>query len=199
MGCLKNITRAIIITLAVVGFLSLGGKELIMKYVTQWFNPSQEVMLERAKKVGDFSAINEEFELEKATGMFGYNGVVAEHKASGQKLIVVDSNKKPLLTREDLQSENIEEKLKGVISKVKYQAISVDELHVTKKGSMYSYGNNVPYVRFNAKISKLPIGDISGIISVAETKDGENRLLISANEKSKYSQLIAEEFFKKVR
>lgn len=199
MGCLKNIIRAVIITLAVVGFLSLGGKELIMKYVTQWFNPSQEVMLERAKKVGDFSAINEEFELEKATGMFGYNGVVAEHKASGQKLIVVDSNKKPLLTREDLQSENIEEKLKSVIGKVKYQAISVDELHVTKKGSMYSYGETVPYVRFNAKISKLPIGDVSGIISVAETKDGESRLLISANEKAKYSQLIAEEFFKKVK
>ncbi len=199
MGCLKNLIRAVIIALAIIGFLSLGGKEWVMKIVTQWMNPSQEVMLERAKKVGDFSAINEEFELERATGMFGYNGVVAEHKASGQKLIVVDSNKKPLLTKSDIQSEDIEEKLKNVMSKVKYQALSVDELHVTKRGSMSSYGKTVPYVKFNAKISKLPIGDVSGIISVAETKDGESRLLISANEKSKYSQLIAEEFFKKVK
>lgn len=199
MGCLKNLIRAVIITLAVIGFLSLGGKDLVMKYISQWFNPSQEVMLERAKKVGDFSAINEEFELEKATGMFGYNGVVAEHRATGQKLIVVDSNKKPLLTKEDIQSENIEEKINGVISKVKYQAISVDELRVVKRGNMYSYGKNVPYVKFNAKISKLPIGEISGIISIAETKDGENRLLISANEKAKYSQLISEEFFKKIK
>lgn len=199
MGCLKNLIRAVIIALAIIGFLSLGGKEWVMKYVSQWLRPSQETILERAKKVGDFSAINEEFELEKATGMLGYNGVVAEHKASGQKLIVVDANKKPLLTKEDLQSENIEDKLKGVISKVKYQALSVDELHVTKRGTMYSYGETVPYVKFTAKISKLPIGDVSGIISVAETKDGESRLLISANEKSKYSQLIAEEFFKKVK
>lgn len=199
MGCLKNLIRAVIIALAVIGFLSLGGKEWVMKYVSQWLRPSQETILERAKKVGDFSAINEEFELEKATGMLGYNGVVAEHKASGQKLIVVDANKKPLLTKEDLQSENIEDKLKGVISKVKYQALSVDELQVTKRGTMYSYGKTVPYVKFTAKISKLPIGDVSGIISVAETKDGENRLLISANEKSKYSQLIAEEFFKKIK
>lgn len=199
MGCLKNLIRAVIIALAIIGFLSLGGKEWVMKYVSQWLRPSQETILERAKKVGDFSAINEEFELEKATGMLGYNGVVAEHKASGQKLIIVDANKKPLLTKEDLQSENIEDKLKGVISKVKYQALSVDELHVTKRGTMYSYGKNVPYVKFTAKISKLPIGDVSGIISVAETKDGESRLLISANEKSKYSQLIAEEFFKKVK
>ena len=64
---------------------------------------------------------------------------------------------------------------------------------------MVSYGKTIPYVRFNAKISKLPIGDVSGIISVAETKDGENRLLISANEKSKFSQLIADEFFKKIK
>ncbi len=199
MGCLRNLIRAIIIALAVVGFLSLGGKEWVMQYTSKWFNPSQETILERAKKVGDFSAINEEFELEKAAGMFGYNAVVAEHKASGQKLIVVDSNKKPLLTKEDLQSENIESKLKDVISKVRYQAISIDELHVTKRGSMNSYGKTCPYVRFNAKVSKLPIGDISGIISVAETKDGESRLLISANEKSKYSQLISEEFFKNVK
>lgn len=199
MGCLRNLIRAIIIALAVVGFLSLGGKEWVMQYTSKWFNPSQETILERAKKVGDFSAINEEFELEKAAGMFGYNAVVAEHKASGQKLIVVDSNKKPLLTKEDLQSENIESKLKDVISKVRYQAISIDELHVTKRGSMNSYGKTCPYVRFNAKVSKLPIGDISGIISVAETKDGECRLLISANEKSKYSQLISEEFFKNVK
>lgn len=199
MGCLRNLIRAIIIALAIVGFLSLGGKEWVMKYTSQWFNPSQETILERAKKVGDFSGINEEFELEKAAGMFGYNAVVAEHKASGQKLIVVDSNKKPLLTKEDLQSENIEEKLKDVISKVKYQAISIDELQVTKRGSMNSYGKTCPYVRFNAKVSKLPIGDISGIISVAETKDGESRLLLSANERSKYSQLISEEFFKNVK
>lgn len=199
MGCLKNLIRAVILTLAVVGFLSLGGKEWVMKYASQWFNPSQETMLERAKKVGDFSAINEEFELEKATGMFGYNGVAAEHKASGQKFIIIDSNKKPLLTKEDLVSDGIEDKLKSVISKVKYQAIAVEDLQVTKRGTMVSYGKTIPYVRFNAKISKLPIGDVSGIISVAETKDGENRLLISANEKSKFSQLIADEFFKKIK
>lgn len=199
MSCLKNIVRAVIITLAVVGFLSLGGQELIMKYITQLINPSHEVMLERAKKVGDFSGINEEFEIEKASGMFGYNGVVAEHKATGQKLIVVDSASKPIFTQEDIRSDNIEEKIKNTLSKFKYQAISVDDIQITKHGQMTSYGKNVPYVKFTAKVSRLPIGDISGIISVAETKNGGARLLISANEKNKYSQLISEEFFKNVK
>ena len=199
MGCLKNIIRAIVLTLAVVGFISLGGKELVTGWIGQWINPSQEVMLERAKKVGDFSSINEEFELEKAVGMLGYNGVVAEHKASGQKMIIADTSKKSIITEEDIKSENVEEKLKSAIQKIKYQAISVDDLKVTKRGVLYSYGKEKPYVKFDAKISRLPIGDVSGIISVTTAQDGSNRVLLSVNEKSKYSQLISEEFFKEVK
>ncbi len=199
MGCLKNILRAIILTLAVVGFLSLGGKEFVTKYISQIFNPSAETILDRAKKVGDFSGLNEEFELEKASGMFGYNGVVAEHKASGQKFIVVDTASKPLFTQDDIRSDNLEEKILDVLSKFKIQAVSIDELEITKHGEMSSYGKTVPYAKFDAKIKKLPIGNVSGIISVAETKDGEPRILISANEKSKYSQLISDEFFKNIK
>ena len=199
MGCLRNLIRAVIITLAVVGFMSLGGKELVNGWFSQWFNPSQETIVERAKKVGDFSKINEEFELEKAAGVLGYNAVVAEHKASGQKLVVVDSSKKEILTQADIQSDDIENRLKATLQKVKYQAISVEEIKVTKRGTIYSYGQENPYVKFNAKISRLPIGDVSGIISVAKAKDGTNRVLVSVNEKSKYSQLISDEFFKNVR
>ena len=199
MGCLKNILRAIVIVLAVVGFMSLGGRELVGSFVNNFFNPPQDEILERAKKVGDFSNISEEFELEKAAGILGYNAVVAEHKASGQKMFVVDSNKKDLLTADDIKSEDVEEKLKKTISKVKYQALSVDDLQVTKHGTMSSYGKEIHYVRFEARIKKLPIGDVGGIVAVAQTKDGEPRLLISANEKNKYSQLISDEFFKKIK
>ena len=199
MGCLKNILRAIILTLAVVGFLSLGGKEFVTKYISQIFNPSAETILDRAKKVGDFSGLNEEFELEKASGMFGYNGVVAEHKASGQKFIVVDTASKPLFTQDDIRSDKLKKKILDVLSKFKIQAVSIDELEITKHGEMSSYGKTVPYAKFDAKIKKLPIGNVSGIISVAETKDGEPRILISANEKSKYSQLISDEFFKNIK
>lgn len=199
MGCLKNILRAIILTLAVVGFMALGGKELVSGLINNYLNPPKDTMLERAQKVGDFSKINDEFEIERAAGIMGYNAVVAEHKASGQKMFVVDSGNKDILTVEDIKSENVEEKLYKAISKIKYQAVSVEDLKVTKHGTMHSYGKDVPYVKFEARIKKLPIGDVGGIISVAETKDGESRLLISANEKSKYSQLISDEFFKKIK
>jgi len=199
MGCIKNIFRALFITLAVVGFLSIGGKELIGSMISNYFNPSQETMLERAKKVGDFSKINDEFEIEKAAGIMGYNAVVAEHKASGQKMLVVDSGSKELISAQDLASDDVEERLKKSVSKIKYQAVSVDDLKVTKRGIMSSYGKQVPYVRFEAKVKKLPIGDVSGIISTVDTKNGEPRVLVSVNEKSKYSQLISEEFFKQIK
>lgn len=199
MGCLRNIINAVIITLAIVGFLSLGGREWIQGWIQYWLNPPQEVMLERAKKVGDFSEINDEFEIERAAGVMGYNAVVAEHKATGQKMIVVDSGDKPILTEEDIKSADIEEKLRNSVKKVKYQAISVNDLTVTKRGTLSSYGKSAPYVKFEAKVKKLPIGDVAGIISVVKDSDGEDRVLVSVTEKDKYSQLIADEFFKHVK
>jgi len=199
MGCLRNIIRAIILTLAIIGFLSIGGKELVTGWLKTWLNPSQETMIERAQKVGDFSKINEEFEIEKAAGIMGYNAVVAEHKASGQKMLVVDSGTKSLISAEDLKSENIEEKLQNAIKKIKYNAISVENLSVTKQGYINSYGKNAPYVKFEAKIKKFPVGEVSGILSVVKDSQGQEKLLISVSEKDKYSHLISEEFFKNIK
>ena len=199
MGCLRNIIRAIILTLAVIGFLSLGGKELVTGLIKNWIPQIKTNIMERAEKVGDFSAINEEFEIEKAAGIMGYNAVMAEHKASGQKMFVVDSGTKPIITAEDLKSENIEEKLKNLTKKVKYQAITVEKLDITKRGNIDAYGQSIPYVKFEAKVKKFPIGEVSGIISVAKSTNGQEKLLISVNEKEKYSHLIAEEFFKKIK
>lgn len=199
MGCLKKIFRAVILALAIIGFISIGGKDWVVSVWNKHINKSPQTLIEKAQKVGDFSQINEEFELEKASGMLGYNGVLAEHKASGQKMIVIDDNKKPLLTKHDIESGNVEEKLKSSLGKLKYQSIGLEEFEITKHGTMHTYGQNVPYARFNAKISRFPVGSMSGVISVVTTSDGENRLLISANEKSKYSQLLAEEFFKKIK
>lgn len=199
MGCLKNFFIAVILALAFIGFMSIGGGRLVADIVHNYLNPSQNTLVKRAEKVGNFSNINEEFEIEKATGMLGYNGVMAEHKASGQKLIIVDTNNKPILTTEDIESEDIEEKLIELTRKIKYQAFQVDELKVTKHGTLNSYGKDSPYIKFEARAKKLPIGDIAGMISVTETDDGEQRLLISANEKRKYSQLISDEFFRAVK
>ena len=199
MGCLKNVTRSIFLTVVVVGFVAFGGQDWIKKSIDNFLHPTHDVILERAQKVGDFSKVNKEFEIEKAAGIMGYNAVIAEHKASGQKMVVVDSGKKTILTQEDIKASNSEERIKSAISKFKYQSAALEDFHVTEKGTMKSYGQEIPYVRFKARIKKLPIGELSGIISVVKDDNGNDKILISANQTDKYSQLISNEFIKEVK
>lgn len=199
MSCLKNVTRAIFLTVIIVGFVAIGGQNWIKKEYKDIVNPSKDVVMERAQKVGDFSKVNKEFEIEKAAGILGYNAVLAEHKATGQKLVVVDSGKKEILTENDIKSPNAESKIKEAINKIKYQSATLEEFHVTEHGTMKSYGKRVPYVKFVARVKKFPVGEISGIISVVKDDNGNDKILVSANQKSKYSQLITDEFFKEVK
>lgn len=203
MGCLKNVIKAAILVLAVIGFMSIGGNNFVVENIQQkwdeFINPPQDVMLQRAKKVGDFSHVGDEFEIDKAASALGYNGVLAEHKSSGQKMVIIDSGKKPLLTSEDFKEGLVEDKLQDLTEKFKYSVINVQDLKVTKKGHMKAFGQKAPYVRFTAQISKIPSGEIEGIISAVETKSGKSRVIVSANEKGKYSQLIAQDFFKNVK
>lgn len=199
MGCLKNIIKAIILVFAVIGFISIGGKDFFVQKWNEFMNPPQDVMLERAKKVGDFSQIGDEYEIDKAASALGYNGVLAEHKASGQKMVVIDSGKKPLLTSDDFKNDKVEEKLQELTKKFKYSVVNVQDLKITKKGRIRTFGKNVQYVRFSAKLSKIPSGEVEGIISAVKTDSGQSRVIVSANEKGKYSQLIAQDFFRNVR
>lgn len=199
MGCLKNIFKAVILVLAFIGFSSLGGKDYVVKTWNNFVNPPQDVMVERAKKVGDFTKVGDEYEIDKAASALGYNGVLAEHKASGQKMVIVDAGKKPLLTPEDFKGGQVEQKLDDLTEKFKYSFVNVKDLRITKKGRIKAFGKTAPYVRFTANISKIPNGEVEGIISSVKTDSGQTRVLVSANEQGKYSQLIAQDFFKKIR
>lgn len=199
MGCLKNITRSIFLTVLIVGFIAFGGQDWVKNSVNNFFNPTPDAIMEKAKKVGDFSKIDKEFEIEKAAGLMGYNAVIAEHKASGQKMIVVDSAKKTIISKEDIQAPDAEERLKKAINKFKYQSAAIEDFHVVEKGTMTTYGQQVPYVKFKARLKKLPIGEISGIVSVVKDENGNEKVLVSANQGEKYSQLISNEFFKVIK
>ncbi len=199
MGCLKNILKSIILVFAVIGFVSIGGKDFFVKKWDELMHPPQDIMLERARKIGDFSNIGDEYEIDKAASALGYNGVLAEHRASGQKMIVIDTGKKPLLTVKDFSNDLVEDKLLDLTKKFKYSVINVKDLKVTKKGKIKTFDQKVPYVRFSAKISKIPSGEIEGIIAAVDTKSGQSRVIVSANEKGKYSQLIAQDFFRSIK
>jgi len=195
----KNIFNSIVIVLVVVGVHSLYTNHFFDDVIGNCTNFFQQQTQKTAEKVGDFSKINDEFHVDTAVNVLGYKAVIAEHKASSQRLIVLDSGKKELLTRKDIKGNGVEVKLENLSQKFKYQDSNVSDILITKRGMMYAYGKQVPYVKFTAKVTKLPINNISGSIAVLDDNPKDQRLLISVNEKNRYSQLITDEFYKNVK
>ena len=195
---IRIVFNAFLLVLAFIGLNAIGGEKYIEPIKVAINNHIQEYKDNITKKLGDFSNLDEEFQIDKAVNFMGYNAMLAAHKASGQKMIILDSGKKPLLTQEDIQSEEIDKKLKNLSEKFKYQGASVKEIKVTDRGKLKIYGKNVPYARFHATVTKLPISDIGGIVASVKTSDGSEKLAISVSENKKYSQLITNEFFKGV-
>ena len=196
---IKIVFNAFLLVLAIIGFNAIGGQkyvEVAKHHITTFI---QERAEESAKRIGNFSDIHEEFEIDNTVNLLGYRAVIAEHNATGQKMCIVDSKKKPLLTQADIKSDHLEKQMQQLADKFKYQAVSFHEIKVVSKGTLNVYGQSVPYAKFEAKANKLPFSDLTGIIASVKTSDGSEKLAISVSEKKKYSQLIADEFFKNVK
>ncbi len=196
---IKIIFNAFLLVLAVIGFNAIGGQKYVEAVKVCIVKFVQEHAIESAKKIGDFSKLNEEFQIDNAVNLAGYKAVLAEHKASGQKMIIVDSGKKPLLTQDDIKSSEVDKKLKELAGNFKYQAITLQDIKITNRGTMNVYGRQVPYAKFEAHVTKLPFSDVSGVVSSVKTSDGSEKLALAINEKGKYSQLITNEFYKGVQ
>lgn len=195
---IKIIFNAFLLVLAIIGFNAIGGQKYVEAVKVSVGNFIQEHALEGAKKIGNFSGLNEEFQIDNSVNLVGYKAVIAEHKASGQKMVIVDSGKKPLLTQNDIKSDKVDKKLNDLADKFKYQAVTVQDIKITDRGTMKVYGKDVPYAKFEAQVTKLPFKDVAGVVASVTTSDGSEKLAFSISEKKKYSQLITNEFYKGV-
>lgn len=187
-----------LLVLAFIGFNAIGGQKYVESISGNISNFFQQRAAERAKSIGNFSNLHEEFQIDNTMNILGYRAVLAEHKISGQKMCIIDSGNKPLLTQSDITSPNLDNKLQDLIKKIKYKAVSFQEIKVVSRGTMNVYGKNVPYAKFEAKSNGFPISDLAGIVTSVKTSDGSEKLALSVSEKKKYSQLITDEFYKNV-
>ena len=103
------------------------------------------------------------------------------------------------INKEDIKDKDLQKKLEDAIKKYKYQLVKFDKIEVTKQGEFEGIGQKIPYAKINVEISNLPVKDMDGIVGVAELENGKNLIIISVNEKGKYSQIITEAFYKKVK
>lgn len=199
MGCLKFIIKVVIVIFAIIGFKSVGGWDWCVKTFHLDEKPTQQSMIEKSYDVADFSKISDEYEISKSANILGYRAVLAEHNASGQKMLVVNEKKGIKLTKQDFVDGSLKKKIDAINEKLAYQYIHVENFKIIKQGNMKSMGQSVPYAMFEADVTNLPIKTLKGIVAVAEDKEGKSKIILSANERSKYSQIIAEQFFNKVK
>lgn len=198
MGCLKFLIKVAIVVLAIIGFKALGGGEFI-KNLHFFEKPTQDELVAKSMDVADFTKIPDEYEIDRTANLLGYKGVLAEHKASGQKLAVLNPAKSALLTKKDFADGSIKKKLDGLNEKLAYQYIRLENFEITNQGSFHSMGQTIPYIKYRADVTNLPMKEIEGIIGVAEDKEQHSKILLSASEGGKYSQIITEQFFSKVK
>ena len=196
---IKLIFNTTLLALAIIGFNAIGGQKYVEKAKHVVTNCIQKHAQESAKKLGNFSELHEEFQIDNSVNLLGYKAILAEHKVTGQKMCVLDSGKKVLLTQEDIKGPELENKMKKLADKFKYQSVSLREVKVISKGEIFVYGKSVPYARFEAKANKFPLLDLGGMIASVKTSDGSEKIILSVSENKKYSQLIAEEFYKNVK
>lgn len=199
MGCLKLLIKIVIIVFAIIGFRATGCWDWCVKTFHLNEKPNQESMIEKSRDVADFSSIPDEYEIAKSANILGYRAVIAEHDATGQKFAVVNENKGLKLTKQDFKDGSLKKKIDAVNKKLEYQYIHVENFRILKQGTMKAMGQTVPYAQFQADVTNLPVKTLKGVIAVAQDDEGKSKILVSANEKGKYSQIIAEQFFKKVK
>lgn len=199
MGCLKKIVRLLVLILAIVGFLSLGGNDFIKEHFGDWFSPSQEKIKEKAKSIVDLSAVSDEYEIDKTANFMGYKGVLAEHKATGQKFAILQPKDPKILTKQDFATKEVDKKIEELNNKFKYQYVHLENMIITGRGNIKAYKQTIPFVRFEADAVNLPVQGVQGIIGVAQGPEGNNQIVISYAPHKKYSQIITEEFFRKIK
>jgi len=199
MGCLKKIVRLLILVLAIVGFMSLGGADFVKSHWGDWFSPSQEKIKEKAKSIVDLSQISEEYEVDKTANFMGYKGVLAEHKASGQKFAILQPKDPKILTKDDFATKEVDKKIQELNEKFKYQYVHLENLVITGRGSIKAVNQTIPYVRFEADAVNLPVQGVQGVIGVAQGQEGNSQIILSYAPHKKYSQIITEEFIRKIK
>ena len=201
-GCLSVIIKTIIAILVFFGLLHLGVIDFIKEKIEEYRGTEearQEKMIDKTKDVVDLSEIEEEYSINKNLKLLGNRMIVAEHGTTNQKMIMIEPKNEALLTKEDITSEKIEEKINTLVDKYKYKLVKFEKIEVKKAGELEALKQKVPYVKVVGIVSNLPIKDVEGIVGVAELENGKNLIVISVNEKGKYSQIITDGFYNKVK
>ncbi|MDD3150508.1 MAG: hypothetical protein PHV68_06705 [Candidatus Gastranaerophilales bacterium] len=199
MGCLKTIVSFIIVVLAVIGLNSLGGLDKVKEFINSKINPSPEKIEENAQKVADFSNISQEYTIIKTVEIAGVSAVVSENKITGQKIAFGDGSFLIKISKEDITSDKLDEKIKEIAPKLNFLPTRVQGIYIKEKGSFIADNQTIPYAKIKIDILSEKQSDLEGIIAVANVTDKKSKLIVAFNDEGKYDQKETENFVNSIK
>lgn len=195
-----------IITTAVIGFIILialaaGSVFYLQNTISSQLHPPKSELMQRAEKLADFSSILKGYTVTKALNIIGVTAVVAEHPQTGQYMAIIDPGWALNISKTDIQSGSLKQKLTDYALKASTPTIKLKKLEIKPEGNITAFNQSVPYAKVKVRVSGITSGaTYEGIIGIA-SKPGTDKteLIVSLNKSGTYKQEIADNFFKNVK
>lgn len=185
----------VLIALAAVGVFYLKNT------VSYQLHPPKSELMQRADKIGDFSKIPKSYNVTKALNVIGVTSIVAEHPQSGQYMAIIDPGWTMNISKNDIQTGNLKQKLTDYALKASSPNIKLNRLEIEPKGNFQAFNQFVPYAQIKVRISGLSSEKTyEGMIAiVSKPGTNKNELIVSLNKNGTFNQKIAENFFQSVK
>lgn len=221
MGCLRNIINLIIIILAIIGFLSVGGREYLESTVipnVKKVNSEFQVQMDKSgktftelslKEIGTIlwhsiksviftQKVADGYGITEVKGLMGYDMQIAEDLATGQRMVIVDTKDKVLLDLDKTDKAELKADMLNLAKKHKALPVKFDDadINIEELGKWKALNKELKY----AKVYIKDTNSNKEIIAIVSTySEGENsKMLVTFADKSKFSKKAAEKYFKKM-
>lgn len=196
-GCLKKIITIVIILFAMIGFIAIGGTNIIEDFIHNPLSSAQTSKAEKAAQIADFTKMDKEFELVSSSKLpkIG-NYVYVKHAATSQNFFMAKPKNTETLTKADFNTKKADEKVMNFVKD--FKVLRLENFEITGRGTMRAFNQTVPFIKFKSDVVNLPVHGTEGIVGVA-TRDDKNLIIVATNTHGKYSQIVTNALFTEIK
>lgn len=194
---IKIIIAVVLFVVIAVGLLSwsvISGLGFIKNSVTPIFLGTNITSVNKTNATS--SKTTNGFRTLSSYNLLAASITTSEDVKSKQKIILINPGMFFSLTKQDIESNNIQSQLKNMASIGPVQIVNFEKFEIAKKGSFKVGKQNVPYI--NGGFGGISGGKVraEGIIGVIDTANSKNNIFISTTVSGKIKLKIVEDFFK---
>lgn len=217
MGCLKSIVKFVIIILAIIGFISIGGREFVKEHVVPFaknlydnFNTELKLKNKSAKDLtlnelkdtfviaGQKSLQNEkkiegDYEITNVKDLMGCDAEIALDTTTGQKMVTVDTKNKITIDLSNTDKNTLKSDMLKIARKHKNIPVKFDDIEIIEQGKHLINGKEQNYVTISLtdKISSKTI-----VATISNTNEKNSKIFVTFAPKDKYSIETAQKYWK---